>query len=180
MNEDWNIDDLLGNLNKERKPNTSKRKGSRGERELIKELSSRFSEHQFARVVGSGNRWSQVNLSEEVKEIFTGDIICPPNFRFVVESKFGYDIDLCSTFEKGNKELDEFLEQAERDSKRIKKEPLLCWKKSRLPWLAFLKTHLVKQERFIYRLHYREWVGVSLAELLQLKDDFWFRDHTQK
>lgn len=176
MNEDWNIDDVLNNINSG-KPNTSKRKGSTGERALRDVFAKRFPEHSFFRVVGSGNRWSQVNLTEEVREIFTGDIVCPQNFKFVIESKYGYDdIDLCSAFEKGHKDLDAFLKQVEKDGESVKKEPLLCWKKPRLPWLAFLKANLIGHKRFIYRLNYREWIGVALNELLQLENGFWFKD----
>ena len=89
------------------------------------------------------------------------------------ESKGGYDsIDLSSIFKKGNSELDKFLSQAEDDSKRCNRKPMLCWKKTRKPWLSFLKTSDLEGHDFKYKLIYGKWTGISLDLLLELEDKF--------
>src|SRR5581483_1124604 len=104
-----------------------KKKGNRTELELVKVLNARFG-GGFSRSVGSGNRWGQVaNLPEHAQQTFSGDLVCPPNFKFVFESKGGYeDIDLNSAFIGGNAELDAFLNQANDESRRTGRRPLLA------------------------------------------------------
>lgn len=166
--DDFFIEDILNTTQRGKKVN-SKDKGRRGELELCKILSKRFG-GSFFRVVGSGNRWSQVTLTEHAKEVLTGDVVCPASFAFAVECKYGYaDIDLCTAF-SGHKELDKFLEQAEKDADRVGKKPLLCWRKPRQPWLAFLKEDFVTD----YKLYYRDWVGYALTDVLAKPDEFFF------
>ena len=45
-------------------------------------------------------------MPAHAKETLTGDICCPKGFRFVIESKGGYNkIDLNSMFESGNLDM---------------------------------------------------------------------------
>ena len=112
--------------------------------------------------------------------VLTGDVVTPPNFRFCIESKHGYaEIDLCKALDGGQGVLDAFLRQAIKDAGRIQRLPMLCWKKDRMPWLAFLPTeHLPDHGRFTYRLYYREWVAVALSELLKQPDEFFFLERS--
>src|SRR4051812_1913406 len=106
------IEDITTNLNKKKKKNSGD-KGKRTERNLIKILEQRFGPG-FSRTIGSGNRWGQgVHLPKHAKDTFTGDIVCPEGFKWVFESKGGYDIDFNSVFSGGSAELDSFIEQAE-------------------------------------------------------------------
>lgn len=174
--DDYFIEDIV-NTKERRKKVNSKDKGARGERSLVRLLSERFPDKKgFFRVVGSGNRWSQVTLTEQAAEVMTGDLVTPANFKLSIECKYGYaDIDLCSAFDNGNKQIDEFLDQTERDANRVKKIPLLCWRKPRGLWLAWLKqTWLPETAQFTYKLHYRDWIVLSLTELLKLDDEFFF------
>jgi hypothetical protein len=150
----------------------SKKKGNRVELELTKILNNRF-ESGFSRSVGSGNRWSQTqNLSENAKQIYSGDLVVPENFKFVIECKGGYDgIDLNSIFIHGNSEIDSFLDQVTLDSERCKRKPLLCWKQTRRPWLAFVLTKDLNHN-FKYKLNYDKWSCIALEHLLALKNDF--------
>lgn len=179
-NEDYEIEDLIDNLGKkERKKNTSKRKGNTGERELAKILCERFPGRQFFRVLGSGNRWSQVELTEETRGAFTGDLVCPSNFSFCLECKYGYsDYELCGFFTNGHKDIDEWLKKAKRDADSLGKMPMLCWRKPRYEWLAFIP---LLEER-IYPsgseviLLYKGWMVASLKKWLEKSDDFWFKE----
>lgn len=180
MNEEIDVEDIF-----EKRPKKIKSgvKGKRVELELVKNLNERFKDilaknptwGKFSRSVGSGNRWGQnVHLSRTAKNIYSGDIVCPDNFRFVLESKGGYnDIDLVSAFGGGQSELDEFLKQVTEDSERCSRKPLLLWKKDRKPRIAFLKECDLSG-KFDYEMKYRDWRAVPYEELIRLEDEFFF------
>ena len=170
--EDYLIEDIFSNLNKKKKVKSGK-KGNRGENGLCKILTERFKK-PFSRVVGSGARTSQVNLSEEAKLILTGDISVPRNFKFSIESKHGYSsIDFCNVLENGNKTIEDFMEQVSKDARSINRKPLLCWKKDRMAWVAFLKKNdLPNYKDYAYHFCYNDWVAISLKQLLTKEDDF--------
>ena len=166
--DDFVQDDILKKPNKKI---NGKKKGNRVELELAKIFTARFGE-SFSRTVGSGARTSQVELAQHVKEIFSGDLCVPSGFFFVIECKGGYDsIDMSSIFIRGNSELDNFLDQVTKDSKKCGRKPLLCWKKTRKPWLAFVLTKDLIGE-FKYKFLYGKWSIVALEQLLKLEDDF--------
>jgi len=175
MHDFENMDDFIidGDLLKPRKKKVNgKKKGNRNELELSKLLTSRFGK-PFSRSVGSGNRWSQTMLSEQAKQVFSGDIVVPEDFGFAIESKGGYDsIDMSSVFMRGNSELDGFLEQAMSDARRSGRKPMMCWKKTRKPWLAFLITENLEGYEFKYSMKYGKWTAVALDHLLKLEDEF--------
>lgn len=158
---------------KKKKKVDGKKKGNRTELGLVKVLEKRFGEG-FSRAVGSGNRWGQVNhLPKHAREVFSGDLVVPQGFKFVLESKGGYDgIDLNSIFVRGNSELDGFLTQVTKDSKRCGRKPMLCWKRNHKPWLAFVHTKELTGHKFKYRLLYGKWSVVALDDLLKLEDSF--------
>lgn len=177
-----NFDDLDETYHVEKFKNKSKKvngnkKGKRVEREIVGMLNDRFSylKETFSRSVGSGNRWGQVkNMPSHAKETLTGDICCPQGFRFVIESKGGYNkIDLNSMFESGNTELDGFLEQVSDDSKRSGKPPLLVWKRDRKPWLAFVKTTDLQGD-YDYKIIYRDWTAITVKDFLKLPNEYFF------
>lgn len=178
------IENILSSKSKKIK---SGKKGKRVELEVVKNLNNRFSEilsknpdsGSFSRTIGSGNRWGQnVHLSKKAMDNFSGDIICPENFKFILESKGGYnEIDLCSAFDKGQSELDGFLKQVTDDSNRTGRCPLLLWKKDRKPRLAFLKQKDIPEDiikNFEYSMRYRDWIVVSFDDLIKLEDNFFF------
>jgi hypothetical protein len=179
--EDAEIEDIFKERPKKIK---SGRKGKRVELDLIKDLNERFGSvlssrpqaGRFSRSVGSGNRWGQrVQLSKAASDTYSGDIVCPEGFLFVLESKGGYnDIDLCTAFSGRQAELDSFLKQVSDDSKRCGRMPLLLWKKDRKPRLAFLKSEDLKGREFAYMLRYGQWTAISMEDLMSLEDDFFF------
>lgn len=179
-----NFDDYENEYNIEKFKNKTKavngcRKGKRVERELVAFFNDRFG-GGFSRSLGSGNRWSQVkNLPEHAKETFTGDLVCPVGFRFVCESKGGYNkIDLASAIDGSIADLDSFLSQVEDDSKRCNRPPLLFYKRDRKPWLVFCKTEIVEGE-YNYALKYRDYTCIPLREFLKLPDKFFFTQNQQ-
>lgn len=181
MEEDAEIEDIFKEKPKKIK---SGKKGKRVELELIKSLNDRFSEilsarpeaGKFSRSVGSGNRWGQrVHLSKAASDTYSGDIVCPEGFLFVLESKGGYnDIDLCTLFSGGQAELDGFLKQVTDDSNRCGRKPLLLWKKDRKPRLAFIRSSDLGDRSFSCAMKYGEWTAISYDDLVSLKDEFFF------
>jgi hypothetical protein len=177
-NDNLEVEDIFS-LKKTKKINSSV-KGKSNEREIVKILNDRFknilsknpSWGMFSRTVGSGNRFSQANLSYNAKQVFSSDISSPPKFRFTIESKAGYDIDLCSAF-LGSKELDSFLNQATEDGEKSNKFPMVLWKKNRRPRLSFIHSDKMRRT-YDYQMKYRNWTIVTLADLLSEEDDFFF------
>jgi len=179
------VDDIIGAAAKRKKRINCGSKGKRTERGLVNDLNARFSkllsEHSewgmFSRSIGSGNRWGQkVVLSQAAKDTFSGDISVPTQFRFVLESKGGYnEIDLVSAFCGGSTMLDSFLKQVSDDSKRSGRLPMLLWKKDRKPRIAFLKTGTIPDEtKYTYRMYYRDWTAFLFDDIIQLDDSFFF------
>lgn len=169
--EGYKVESILEN--KTTKKRKSKNKGKRGELALVKLLNERFQTQDFSRVVGSGNRWSHV---ANVADHYIGDIVCPPNFKFVIECKFGYpDVDLYRALVDSDSQLDSFLQQASDDAERANRQPLLCWKKDHRQWLSFIKDdndNDLNGNRFLYK----GWVGCHLESILHLPDSFFFEN----
>lgn len=170
--EQYELDRIWERLDRPKKVSSGP-KGDRGELGVIELLKERFG-LPFSRVPESGARASQVELPEELKLAFVGDVVVPPAFRFCVECKNGYDdIGLDSIVFRGatNTQLDEFLAQAERDAARVGRSPMLCWKKTRKPYLAFVREDVLGG----HGLRYRGWNAIPLKELLLRPDDFFLR-----
>jgi len=185
--DEMDIEDILENANPKKKKIKTGQKGKRVERDVVHLLNTRFQEilsksgEGFSRSIGSGNRWGQgVMLSAQAKQTFSGDIACPTNFIWTIESKGGYnDIDLNSVFDGGNSTLNEFIKQVSDDAERTSRKPIILWKKDRRPRLAILKLDDVKThldpEKIQYFMHYREWVMVNFDFVLTLPDEFFFK-----
>lgn len=177
--DDMNIEDLFENKKKAPKKKVDgKAKGDRTELHLCKLLTDHFGE-DFSRSVGSGSRWSQVkNMPEHAKQVYAGDICVPAKFKWVIESKGGYekDMDAWNAIDGKLSQLDLFLEQVSRDADYTKRKPILCWKRNRKDWLACVKTSdMPLSVKHPCYLIYNNWMIMPLSELLKETDrDFWF------
>lgn len=178
---DLQIENLIDSKPKNKKKKVDgKAKGDRTELQLCKLLSKHFNE-EFSKAPGSGARWSQVAfLPEHAKKTLTGDVCVPEKFKWVIESKGGYedDIDLNSVLDDGISRIDTFIEQSTRDSAYCGRKPLICWKRSRKPWLAMILLNDLQpydENIFPYRIHYQEWLMLPLEQLLaKTERKFWF------
>lgn len=179
-NEEFNreVDNIIENFQTKKKRKNSKAKGNRGESLICKILSDRFGGKSFERVMGSGNRWGQVkHLPDHAKTTLLGDICPPEGFVWVIEVKIGYEdsIDFYNLFKNGNKQIDDFIDQSHKESERANRPPLIFYKRDRKPWLAIIeKKNLVGEYEF--SLNYKDWVIVSLDDLLKLPESFFFKE----
>ena len=182
---DFMMDDDLGDDKKKKIKSSSK--GKRVEREVVDLLNNRFKDilsknpdwGKFSRTIGSGNRFGQkVVLPKYANNLFAGDLITPgTKFNFSIESKGGYnDIDLCTAFDGKCVELDKFIKQAEADSVRANKKPLVLWKKDRKKRLAILELEILKGSADVSNMmkYKAKWAILSFDDLLMFPDDFWF------
>ena len=159
----------------------SKKKGNRGENQLVHILEEAFGEGQFKRTPSSGaytggkNREGAENLPWEAKITLASDIITPSNFNFVIEHKFYAEANFWDLFsDKSN--WNEWIEQVEGDAKFVNKVPLLIIKYNRHKRIAlipydFLETaDRVLANNFIWK----SYSVIELDDLLSLPKDFWF------
>ncbi|NIQ12987.1 MAG: hypothetical protein GTO02_00815 [Candidatus Dadabacteria bacterium] len=175
--DEFFVDDIL--QPKMKKKVNAVQKGKRVERALAKVLTEKFGDTGFSRTIGSGNRWAHVaSLPQHAQDTFTGDLVCPENFAFTVESKGGYEaeIDLNSILFNGNARFNGFLEQAEHESNQSGRKPLILWKRSRKPWLSIIKTEDLPHLDWEYRLLYKDWSMIPLDSLLTLPNEFFYEE----
>ena len=159
----------------------SKAKGNRGELELAKIFSERF-KMPFARVgVSSGARTKNTKLPDNAAETMTGDIICPPGFRFSIECKsYNKTID----FFEQSKLLDQWLNQTLSDAATVKKIPMLCIKRPQKGWIALIPaivfpTRVMTESNVfayyaIYGGHYLVCELNTLLKIERTTKGFWF------
>lgn len=179
------VDDILAAEGPKKRVN-GKKKGNRVELELCKLLEKRFG-RKFTRSVGSGNSWFRMGASmpSHAKMTLTGDLCPPEGFLWVIECKGGYDadIDASSLLVEGSARLNDFIKQSTKDHVEAGRKPIICWKRSRKPWMAVVrKVDLPDTGVFKYTIQYQDWVIVSLDKLLLhfKDDDFWFAKGMEK
>lgn len=124
----------------------SKKKGNRGELAICKILSDHF-QQKFNRVPASGAISTIHQLQQNSARTLAGDIICPDNFNFSIENKYGYDIDLYSLFQKDNgdkRKFIDFIEQAKEDANKVVGiSPMVIYTRTRKkPLVGFSKFNL--------------------------------------
>jgi hypothetical protein len=105
-----------------------RRKGNAFERQVAKTLNERFNTDEFSRTPGSGAFATTHKLPEHLQ--IHGDLITPENFKFVIEAKRGYNLQLEDLWKPKSK-FYEFIEQASKDGEAAKKPWLLIYKRDR-------------------------------------------------
>ena len=151
----------------------SKKKGNRVEREIAKILKGRFN-LEFCRVPQSGavaTVKKNTSLREDAKEILSGDIITPENFRFSIEVKSRKGFSFFDFFSEKS-ELKSWLKQAEEESEISNKFPLLIVKINYQPIFVMFKA-----SRNFSEFLYNSWQIMLIEDFLSLADNVfldWF------
>ena len=111
----------------------SKAKGSNLEREVCKIFKKCWPDKEFMRVPSSGaimgqsNKIKHATIEENIKEVLSGDIICPSNFRFSVECKCYASISFWDLFNESS-DLNSWIKQCSEDAAFANKLPMLIIK----------------------------------------------------
>lgn len=154
----------------------SKNKGSNWERALCKILKERFPGRDFSRVPTSGAFFGKTNkekrsLAEDnVKEVLSGDIICPSDFRFSVECKSYAEISFWDLFNDSS-DLHSWMKQCSEDAEFTNKIPLLVVKiNNHKPFIGTtmeLTNYVFKHNDFYFQ---------TLESFLNLKETVFFEE----
>ena len=163
-------------------PTNSKKKGNRGENQLVHILEEAFGDGQFKRTPSSGaytggkNREGAENLPWEAKITLVSDIITPSNFNFVVEHKFYESISFWELFsDKSN--WNDWIKQVQDDANFVDKEPLLIIKYNRHKRIALVRHPYLWKFNMAADLIWKGFGVVELDELLKVAPrEFWFAE----
>lgn len=152
----------------------SKNKGNTGEREVCKIFKKRWPDKEFIRVPSSGayfgksNKQRRILAEDNVKEVLSGDIICPSNFKFSVESKFYADISFWDLFNESS-DLHSWMKQCAEDAAFANKLPMLVVKINRHKHFVGITS---EYEGYIFE--HRGFYFYNLEDLLKFDDGFFF------
>ena len=162
------IDDILSHGEfKQKKRINSRRKGNAFERKISSLLNERFETKEFCRSHGSGAFATTHVLPQHIK--VHGDLITPEKFKFVVECKSGYSVELDDLY-KPKSDFWEFIKQAKRDGDAANKDWLMVYQKTRRKAIVVsnVKAPLKHVELFGDCYMY------SFEEFVKLPIDFFF------
>jgi|TARA_B100001094_G_scaffold322758_1_gene372565 hypothetical protein len=132
----------------------------------------------FNRVPRSGAMFGGKNIKyakgqrKDVKEIMSGDIICPEDFPFSVEAKSYGSFNFSKLYDGKSKVLDEWIEQADSDAVLSDREPLILMKFNYKGAYAVFRRYGYKNEgdRIIlfddYTLYKNEYIITSIKNFL--------------
>ena len=118
----------LEKLKKKKRVN-SKAKGGAFERQIAKMLNEQFETKEFNRTPGSGAFATTHELPEHIT--VAGDLITPLNFKFCIECKKGYNDQTIFSLLDYNSKIWQFIEQCEKDAKKMNKVPMIIYKQDR-------------------------------------------------
>jgi len=114
---------------KKKKRVNSKAKGGAFERKIATMLNEQFETKEFNRTPGSGAFATTHVLPEHIT--VAGDLITPLNFKFCIECKKGYNDQTIYSLLDYNSKIWQFVEQCEKDAKKMKKVPMIIYKQDR-------------------------------------------------
>lgn len=158
-----------------------KQKGNGFERKIANLLSERFAQHlgiaqAFRRNPDSGSFFGGSNTARTATHSMDyavfGDLICPRNFRYSIECKhYKTAPSFQSIVEHSVKQWDDWLEQAEQDSKNSGKSLALIIKYNNVPEIVFTTAHLTDLK---LGLKYKDYHVYQLKDFLGLIDSHFF------
>ncbi len=154
----------------------SKNKGSTAERALCKILKERWPDKEWMRVPASGARFGQTNkqkysaVEDNVKEVLSGDIICPSDFKFSVESKCYASISFWDLFNESS-DLHAWMKQCKEDAAFAHKLPMLVVKINNHKHFVGISE---KTDNYVFE--HDGMYFYMLNDLLRKEDNFFFEE----
>lgn len=190
-----NNEDFLAEIEKLKNKKTTvkkngKKKGNRGELELVHLLNERFKPHKFMRVPNSGAIFGASNyaknsgVEQQIIEALSSDIITPSGFLHALEHKFYSQDSVRLGHLLRDKEEDEIKDwwlQASTDAKKSNKNPLLVIKLDNSERVCVIKYDVLKEfvpkfnNILIWKNKKEMLVIVRITELFELPDSFFFK-----
>jgi len=165
-----NLRDILQDGEFGKKPRVnSKRKGASFERKIAHVLNERFETTDFCRTPGSGAFGSTHQLPQHL--IVHGDLITPINFRYTIECKNGYTVELDDLL-KPHSSFFKFIDQAKTDAKRASREWMVIYKKNRRKEVVVVEGLLSPLTNFVCVGN--NYYVYLLQDVLGLPESFWF------
>ena len=129
----------IENLKKKKRVN-SKAKGGAFERKIANLLNETFDTREFNRTPGSGAFATTHELPEHIT--VAGDLITPLNFKFCIECKKGYNDQTIYSLIDYNSKIWQFIEQCEKDAKKMNKVPMIIYKQDRRDTLVITNYNM--------------------------------------
>jgi Holliday junction resolvase len=166
-----NLNKILNDGEFGKKPRVnSKRKGATFERKIAQTLNERFQTNEFSRTPGSGAFGSTHQLPQHL--IVHGDLITPQNFRFTIECKNGYNLEIDDIF-KDSSDFHKFIEQAKNDARRAgNRDWMVIYKKNRRKEIVVVEEKIPSLKNYIY---YNNCCYIYLLkDVLSKPDEYWF------
>jgi len=116
INDDFDVSPLLI----KKKSINKKKKGNAFENRIAKILNEKFDTKEFSRTPGSGAYATTHKLPEYLK--IYGDLITPQGFKYLIETKKGYNKESIDSLFNPKSVLHSMIVQAIRDSKESSKD----------------------------------------------------------
>lgn len=158
------------------KKTNGKQKGNSFERKIANRLSERFKNHLgletgFRRNSDSGSYFGGTNKirteTHNLDYATFGDLICPANFKYVIECKHYKSPPSWQAFLDGDiKQWNEWIAQNDQDSLSAGKPGALIIKYNNVPEIVFLSTSIndirlcfTYQKKFVYL--FEDWLSLT-------------------
>ena len=161
---------------KQKKRLNSKNKGNTFQRKVAGLFNERFKTTEFCPTPGSGAFATTHNLPSYLK--IHGDLITPKDFDFCIECKKGYNKENLGSLFNPKSDFWGFWEQANRDAKAAKKEPLLVIQQDRQKILVMTKHYpaILNTNNYLHLMRGENHVTIlELSDLFGLGDTFFFK-----
>lgn len=147
----------------------SKKKGATFERKIAHMLNERFNTKEFSRTPGSGAFGSTHQLPQHL--IVHGDLITPENFKYTIECKNGYNLEIDDLF-KDRSDFYKFIEQAKNDARKARRAWMVIYKKNRRKEIVIVEERIQGLNDCIC-IH-EKYYAYLLKDVLTLPNSYWF------
>lgn len=156
----------------------SKRKGNVGELYFAKMFTETFGK-VFRCVPASGAHGTILagtDIRQDAKEILSGDLICPPDFKFSVEIKTRANFNFWWLLKcEEDSDFDNWIVQAKQEAEISKKDFLLIIKvNNRQPFAVFENPHCDLTNNTRFNIRYKNYYVARLDYFLKLPPEVFF------